>query len=70
MSSFLDPDGYRYHHGTGQHYIVQPDPDENRPKYSMHCFLCTFVDFLCFLLVVGFFIVVYWILTYLYSDGG
>lgn len=72
MSSLLDPEGYEYHHGSGQHLLISADKDKNRPKYSFLCFLCYCVDCFVLLLVIGFLVFAGWLCYYLYnmSDGG
>jgi hypothetical protein len=68
----MDPPDYQYNHGTGEHLLVYPDRDVNRPKYSLNCLLCYCVDTLCLLLVVGFLVFAFWLCYYLLNnyDGG
>eukprot|EP00980_Cylindrotheca_fusiformis_P016152 scaffold4805_cov136-Cylindrotheca_fusiformis.AAC.7 len=71
MSSILlDREGYRYHHGTGMHYVVQEDEDVNRPKYSLRCCLCYCVDVVVCAIIVGFLVFSFWLSYYLYNNGG
>ena len=67
---------YRYNHGTGEHILISDEEltkDAVKTKYSFHCFLCYFVDFICLVIVLGFFVFTFWICYYLfnnYSGGG
>jgi hypothetical protein len=68
MPSALDPAGYTYHHGTGEHLLVYPDRDVNRPKYSLHCCLCQCLDCVILLFVFGFLGFAFWLCYYLYNN--
>ena len=59
---------YEYHHGTGRHILVQPDPDYNRPRYSLTCILCNCCDALIFLFVIVFLGGAFYLVYYLYSN--
>ena len=59
---------YHYHHGTGEHLLIPPDPDVHRPRYSLTCLSCYCVDLLCLLLVVGCLIFNFWLCYYIYNN--
>lgn len=68
MSSILDPPGYVYHHGRGEHLLIRTDPDINRPKYSFQCCLCHLFDALILVLIIGFLVFAFWLCYYLYNN--
>lgn len=70
MSNLLDPPGYSYHHGRGEHILVRPDEDQNRPRYSLHCCLCHCVDCLVTVFIVAFLVFMFWLPYYLYNNYG
>jgi len=59
---------YEYHHGTNSHVRVQPDPDYNRPRYSLRCILCQCCDALILLFVVAFLGGAFYLCYYLYNN--
>jgi hypothetical protein len=70
--SVLVPE-YRYHHGTGEHFLVEPTVEEaNRPRFSVMCCLCHAVDYFCIALVLGSLGGAFYLCYYLYNnnDGG
>ena len=71
MSSVLDPVGFKYHHGRGQHLLVREDTDFNRrPKYSLHCFLQYCCDCIVVLIIIGFLVFAFWLCYYIYNNYG
>lgn len=66
-----DPDCYyEYHHGSGRHILVQGDPNDNRPRYSMACILHNGADCVIFLFVIGFLGGSFYLAYYLYNNYG
>jgi len=71
MSTILDPAGYRYNHGTGQHYIVHEDEqDRLTPRYSLHCCLCQCLDWCIFIFVLAFLGGCFYLCYYIYNNYG
>lgn len=68
MSSYFEPVGYEYHSGTGKHILVEPDPDVNRPQYSVMCCLCKCLDYSIFLFAIAFLGGAFYLCFYLYNN--
>jgi hypothetical protein len=65
----LDPVGFHYHHGRGEHVLVRGDADPNRPPmYSISCCLHYCCDCMVLLLIVGFLVFAFWLCYYLYNN--